>query len=156
MSHTTPSISQADEVVSILSAEAQRDLGLVAYWAAWVENSLRLVAELWLCSDRETAKLLIKGKSAGWVADTLSAVATTTRVASDPKGARLAVAVGAAREALKERNGVLHSAMGGALEPGHVALFRSSNELTRIMPEAELKRLARSLRDAADGLLALT
>jgi len=152
MSDSEVRVEDADAYLTILSTEGLRNLGLIAYWAAWVENVLYLVALEWVASDRQTAVLLLKGKTAGFIADLMIDIVKTDRVTGSKDGAALALAIQHAVSALRSRNQVLHSAIGGAVAQGHVALYRKDSVEPRIVPESQLDDVAMDLRAAAEKL----
>lgn len=134
---------------TVLSDRALRSMGLIAYWAAWLEAHVEQALSEVLFGLRSdswrVSRVLTREMSASQMLDKLRAVA---RIHGDPDAEALAT-IEQARASLVERNRVLHGAMGGHLEPGNASLMsRRKSEMTEVSDE-ELDQIAELVFDAA-------
>lgn len=151
----------ADETV--LSDEGLRALGMVAYWAALLEQTLSEAVRD--CAGLSTAKtdILVEGKTAGALTAILRKFVVADAPSSDPDDpdpdpAERALtqerlrALDLANLAITRRNQMLHSAMGGAFPEGHVALYTKKWKGT-VVHESEIRKVADQLCDAYHAIL---
>ena len=160
---------EADEPLSadetILSDEGLKALGMVAYWSALLEQMLS--DALRDCSGLTYAKtdILVEGKTGGALINILRKFVNADAPIADPDfpgsipdpaesaltRERLRV-LDLANSAVGRRNQVLHSAMGGALADGHVALY-TKKWVGVVVPESDIRKVADQLCEAYHAVL---
>lgn len=146
---------EAEHRLTVLSPAALSSLGLIAYWAAWTENSLDTVARSCLDLDRAGADVVLRGKTAGALCELIRSLARTDRLRSDARFDGVLDAVEAAWAALQRRNQIVHGAIGGAIGDGDpVTVWRRDWRSSIIVTSAEFDDAARDLHVAFDGLVA--
>jgi len=139
---------------TILSDEGLRALGMVAYWAALVEQVLAEAVRD--CSGLTYAKtdVLVEGKTGGALISILRKLVAADAPTTDPEDHnaipdpaesaltedRLRV-LNLVNLAITARNQILHSAMGGSLEDGHVVLYSKKWKGVHV-PESDIRKVA--------------
>lgn len=156
---------RADETV--LSAEGLRALGMVSYWAALLEQALAQAVRD--CSGLTTLKtdVLVEGKPAGALIAVLRAFVNADAPTTDPEDhegvpdpAESALtqerlrALNLVNLAITARNQILHSAMGGSFEDGHVVLYGKKREQV-LVPESAIRKVADQLCTAFHKFVAV-
>jgi hypothetical protein len=151
---------------TILTDEGLRALGMVAYWAALLEQALSEAVRACSAMTSQKTLVLVSGKTGGAllgtlrklvVADSMVYDRTTWKHGPDPATSaiteeRLRV-LAVADSAIKARNKIVHSAMGGSLNDGHVVLY--DRELVqRQVPESDIRAVADQLCKAFSLVLA--
>jgi hypothetical protein len=131
---------------TILSDGALRSLGLVAYWAAWLEHHVEnALIELLSGLDNRRGKIMTREMTAS---DMIRKARSLINLAPAPDASWLA-ALDKATLALQQRNRVLHGAMGGHFVDGMASLSnRRKGELSEVS-DAEIARVAEQIFDAA-------
>lgn len=152
---------------TILSDDGLKALGMVAYWAALLEQALADAVRD--CSGLTYAKtdVLVDGKTGGALIAILRKFVNADAPVSDPDvpdsipdpaesaltEERLRV-LNLANLAITRRNQTLHRAMGAALSDGHVALYTKSWKGV-VVPESEIGKVADQLCEAFSAVVSV-
>lgn len=132
---------------TVLSTQSQEYLGLVAYWASWLELHLEwalhdLIGEL---PNTDLARVLTQDLSASQIIARIRRYLSVAEIDSPHAQSSL----DAASRALQKRNRVLHGAMGGHLAPDTASLSSRRKSETSSISSQEMAAVAEQVFDAS-------
>lgn len=135
---------------TVLRDSALNSMGLVAYWAAWLETHIEdaIIQLLDGYSDYlsyQRGKMMTRDMSANQM---ISKVRALIGLSVSPEPEALVALEGAAN-ALRNRNRILHGAMGGHLTEGMASLGNRRSSETTEVSERDILDAAEALFDAS-------
>jgi hypothetical protein len=131
---------------TVLSDDAQQALGLVAYWAALLEQQIEiaLIDLLFGLTHFERGRVMTRDLTATAMIQRCKAL---VRLETSEDSASLD-ALEKAANALQKRNGILHGAMGGHLSEGMVSVRNRKLGSISEASEADILKVAEMVFDA--------
>ena len=107
-----------------MSMEGEADVGRIAIWAAWLEQTLAHFCSALINGRAGVGTTLTEGMTASQLIQTSRRLALSVYSPLSPELQDQVVKVLAtAKQALEQRNRIVHASVGGSLTPGPTAFF---------------------------------
>lgn len=107
-----------------MSMEGEAAVGRIAIWAAWLEQTLAHFCSALINGSTGVGTMLTEGMTASQLIQTSKKLALSVHSPLSPELKERVVKVLAnAKQALEQRNKILHASVGGTLTPGTTAFY---------------------------------
>lgn len=107
-----------------MTVEGEAAVGRIAIWAAWLEQTLAHFCSALINARPGVGSTLTEGMTASQLIQTSKKIALSVHSPLSPELREQVVRVlSSAKQALEQRNRILHASVGGSLTPGTTAFY---------------------------------